>query len=74
MPKGWGEDAKRREQTHPFWPPLSLRYHCWVDVGFAGKILGGFISLSITYHKILRLFWPPISEKWHNTLAFPEQI
>lgn len=38
------------------------------------EIPGVFISLSITYHEMPRLFWPPISEEWHNALAFPEKI
>lgn len=62
------------ERAHHLWPPPSLRDHCWVDAEFAEKIPAGFISLSITYHEMPRLFWTLISEEWHNMLVVPEQI
>lgn len=56
--------TQKMEQVHPFWSPLSSL----VNEGYARKIPGGFISLSITYDEVPRLSWPPISEEWHTTI------
>lgn len=48
--KGVQVHTQKREQVHPFWSLPSLRDHCWVGEGYARKIPGGFITLSIAYH------------------------
>lgn len=54
--------------SSPLLAPSILEGLSLVNEGYARKIPGGFISLSITYDEAPRLSWPPISEEWHTTI------